>query len=264
MKERLVCTASLQCVALLVLSVVRIAYSEEIPAAPPGTFSVIVLPDTQKYTSDEEQQAYFTAETQWIADNRQSQRIAFVSHVGDIVDVNVPEQWAVAKSAMDRLHGKVPYGFSVGNHDMQPANGDSTLFQQTFPASQFEQFAWYRGEIKNNTNSFQLFSAGELQFVILHLECNAPDDVLNWANGVLKQHRGRRAIVTTHMYLGPLEAPQASEGYYTDPKGRMRWKKCHGNKGNSPEQMWQKCFKKHRHLFLIASSPESVGEFWLG
>ena len=250
---RITCLA---CCAFLALSIASAAWSDDLPPAedlPPAAedaFSLVVLPDTQAYTSNEQGHAYFTAETQWIVDHLQSQRIVFVTHVGDIVGENVAEAWALAKAAMDRLHGKVPYGFSVGNHDMQES-GDSTLFQQTFPASRFERFAWYGGEIKNNANSFQLFSAGGLDFIILHLECNAPDDMLDWANEVLQHHAGRRVIITTHMYLGPIEKPSTREGYLTDPKGRMRWKKCHGEKGNTPEQMWEKCFRKHENLFLV-------------
>jgi hypothetical protein len=227
----------------------------ELGPAPEGSFSLIVLPDTQTYAARKPE--IFHAETQWIVDNLQRQRIRFVSHVGDIVDQNVRPQWDVARAAMDRLHGKVPYGFSVGNHDMITKTGDSSLFQEYFPASRFEPFDWYVGQFGNNRNSVQVFSAEGLDFVIVHLECNAPDDALAWANGVLAAHSDRRAIVTTHMYLGPLEQPKTSRGWYDDPKGRMRWKKCHGARGNTPEQMWQKCFAKHANLFLICCGDQS-------
>lgn len=48
-------------------------------------------------------------------------------------------------------------------------------------------------------NSAQIFSAGGLDFIHLSLECNAPDDLLAWADQLLTQHAKRRAIVTTHM-----------------------------------------------------------------
>ncbi len=118
---------------------------------------------------------------------------------------------------MDLIHGKVPYGISVGNHDMS-SEGDSSLFQQYFPAERFRQFEWYAGAFEgsargpqisgNNANSVQLFSAGGLDFVFLHLECNAPDDVVAWANGVLRKHSDRRALITSHMGWGPLMKPK--------------------------------------------------------
>ncbi len=248
----------------------------EFPAAPEGTFSIAVIPDTQHYRDSVKDtgaagkpiitNAVFESYVDWIASNVARQRIVFATHVGDIVDVNNHQQWSVARQMMDRLHGKVPYGISVGNHDMV-RSGDSTLFQSFFAASRFEEFGWYGGCFRspsgrsaisgNNANSFQLFSAEALDFIILHMECNAPDDVLAWADTVLEQHADRRAMITTHMGLGPRDKPKVADDFFKAPKGRMTWKKCHGERGNSPQQMWDKCFRKHPNLFLICCGDQS-------
>lgn len=244
--------------------------------APESSFTLVVIPDTQGYrgrdtkaeleSTDDVTNPVFEAHTRWIADNIETQRMVFVSHVGDIVDKNTHDQWAVARRCMDRLHGRVPYGISAGNHDMA-SDGNSSLFQQYFPASRFEDFAWYGGSFPgkperphisvNNANSYQLFSAEGLDFVFLHLECNAPDDVLAWADGILTQYADRLAIVTTHMDLGPVQRPETGEGFFSDPKGRMQWTKRHGARGNSPQQMWDKCFRKHENLLMICSGDQS-------
>ena len=244
----------------------------ELAPAPEGTFSIVVIPDTQRYvilaTKRTEQltNPIFDRWTSWIVDNLGTQRIAFVSHVGDIVDVNNRHQWAVARKLMDKLHGKVPYGITVGNHDMTGA-GDSRQFQEVFQKSRFVDFDWYAGCFEkpdgdsvvsgNNANSAQLFDAGELKFVFLHLECNAPDNVLAWADSILEQHAARRAIITTHMDLGPRDRPKTADDYFDAPKGRMTWTKRHGERGNSSQQMWGKCFRKHKNLFLICSGDQS-------
>lgn len=249
----------------------------ELPDAPDKTFSIVVIPDTQHYngintkgnpgSKEPLSNKVFTAWTNWIANNLDRQHIVFVSHVGDIVDKNNQEQWAFARTCMDKIHGKVPYGISVGNHDMVGGSGDSSLFQEVFPKSRFDAFDWYAGSFNNakeenhvsgnNANSAQLFEAGGMKFVALHLECNAPDDVLAWADSILKKHSGRRAIVTSHMGLGPLEKPKKPSDYFDTPKGRMKWKKCHGKCGNTPEQMWKKCFSKHKNLFMLISGDQS-------
>lgn len=261
---------------LMLLTTQCVAVAETLPPAPEGSFSVVVIPDTQAYrgrgtkaepdSEAEVTNAVFDVYTEWIADNIERQRIVFVSHVGDIVDKNVPDQWEVARRAMDRLHARVPYGISVGNHDMG-SNGDSSLFQRYFPESRFKGFAWYGACYKsegddqsisgNNANSFQLFSTGGLDFVFLHLECNAPDNVLAWVDQVLERYADRRALVTTHMGLGPRDRPQNSRDFFDAPKGRMTWKKRHGERGNSPEQMRQKCFCKHQNLFIIFCGDQS-------
>ena len=170
--------------------------SPELPSAPEDTFSFAVIPDTQRYKwkgtrAEPESEApvtnaVFDTYTKWIQANIEPQRIVFVSHVGDIVDRNVLAQWDVARNAMDRLHGRIPYRISVENHDMT-RSGDSSLFQQYFPAPRYEGLAWYTGIFTpesdiaisgNNANSYQLFTGNGSEFVFLHLECNAPDDVL--------------------------------------------------------------------------------------
>ena len=244
----------------------------ELAAAPNGTFSIAVIPDTQRYRQlNDDGQAWenptFEAYTTWIAANIERQRIVFASHVGDIVDLNERPQWKVARRSMDQLHGRVPYGISVGNHDMA-RTGDSSLFQEFFPKSRFVDFDWYGGAYSgsadatdsvsgNNANSFQLFSAEGLRFIFVHLECNAPDDVLDWASDVLRKHSDRRAIITTHMGLGPRDHPQKASDYFDAPKGRMTWKKCHGERGNTPQQMWDKCFRRHSNVFMICCGDQS-------
>ena len=202
------------------------AKAEGLGNAPEGSFTIAVIPDTQGYLGANTKaqpkstapvtNPVFDAHTQWIVNNLDSQRIVFVSHVGDIVDKNVPAQWAVAQTCMNRLHGVVPYAITVGNHDMK-GSGDSSLFQKTFPASNFSDMPWYGGCFKaapertkisgNNANSYQLISAEGVRLVLIHLECNAPADVLQWADSILSKHSDRLGIITTHMDLGPLLKP---------------------------------------------------------
>ncbi len=229
---------------------------EQVSPLPEGAFSFVVLPDTQGYVFKITERV-FEAEVQWILDNRESQRIQFVSHVGDIIDkYSSLEEWSVARKQMMKLHGVVPFAFSVGNHDMM-SSGVSDNFQKTFPASLFKDFKWYAGQIKNNADSYQLFSVDGYQFLWLHIECNAPDGVLSWANDVIRKYPDRRVMVTTHMYLGPVMRPKTKQGYVDDPKGRMKWNKTHGKNGNTPQQMWEKCFSLHKNLFLVCCGDQS-------
>jgi len=256
-------------------AIAAVAGQQILPPAPEGSFSIVVIPDTQQYLgrgtkmqpkSDAEvTNPVFAGHVQWILDHLEEQRIVLVSHVGDIVDRKQPEQWAVAQRCMDRLHGRVPYGIAPGNHDIG-TGGSTAMFQQYFPASRFAGMSWYGGTFSagpdpavsaNNADSFQRFSAAGLNFVFLHLECNAPDDVLQWADQVLQTNADRRALVTTHMGLGPLDRPKTEDEFRSVPKGRMRWKKCHGDRGNTPQQMWDKCFRKHANLFLVFSGDQS-------
>jgi hypothetical protein len=251
----------------------NLATADTLSPAPEGTFTVALIPDTQRYLGpdtgreggDEVTNPAFTSRTSWIAENLDAQRIVFVSHMGDITDRNDKRQWEVARACMDQLHGKVPYGISVGNHDFtDKPGGEAALFQKYFGAERFAGMPWYGASYGghpdlgpavsgNNGNSYQLFPAEGLDFILLHLECNAPDDVLAWADSVLETHRDRLAIITTHMYLGGIERKGADE-----PQGRMQWKKVHGERGNTPEQLWEKCFSKQPNLLLVLCGDQSA------
>jgi hypothetical protein len=252
------------------------ASAADLDRPPPGAFTIVVIPDTQGYhgrgtkatpdSTDPLTNRVFENHTRWIVEQREAQAIVFATHVGDIVDINNDEQWQLARKSLDRLHGIVPYSLTVGNHDMTK-DGDASRYQRQFGAERFAGFPWYAESFiapratqsvsGNNVNSCQLFSAGGLDFVHLSLECNAPDDVLAWADGLLRKYSNRRALISTHMDLGPLERPKSNEGYVTDPKGRMRWVKIHGARGNSPAQMWDKLYRRHANLGFVFSGDQS-------
>ena len=264
---------SLMLCFLAVLGISPGVPAETLTPAPEGTFTIAVIPDTQRYLepgtgredgSDNVRNPAFVSRTAWLAENIEAQRIVFITHTGDIVDKNEPRQWKVARDCMDRIHDRAPYGISVGNHDMIGASGNSRLFQDYFGAERYRDTPWYGGTYKgspehgpevsgNNANSYQLFSAGGLDLIMVHLECNAPDDVLAWADNVLEAHRDRMAIMATHMYLGGIQKKGAAE-----PQGRMQWKKVHGARGNTPQQLWEKSFSKHANLFLLLCGDQSI------
>jgi len=193
-------------ISLLTLSGIGAgASAASLTPAPEGTFTIAVIPDTQRYLGpgsgrEEERDTVinpaFESRTAWLAANLEAQRMVFISHMGDIVDKNEPRQWRIARACMDRIHGKIPYGLSVGNHDMEREKGNSRLFQRYFGTERYTGEPWYGGtyaghpehapEVSgNNANSYQVFETGGLSFITVHLECNAPDDVLAWADGVL-------------------------------------------------------------------------------
>lgn len=250
--------------------------SGELPPLPDGAFTLVVIPDTQHYTgrgckgslaSDEPvENAHLAAQIDWILANREREKIVFVTHVGDIVEDNRREEWTVAKRHLDRLRGVLPFSLTVGNHDME-SDGDAGLFQEFFPATSFAGEPWYVGSFghdhpdrrvsANNVNSAQRFSAGGVDFLHLSLECNAPDDVLAWAGDLMKARADHRVLVTTHMDLGIIDKPESAAGYVEDPKGRMRWVKVHGERGNSGEELWEKLFRRQPNLDLVFCGDQS-------
>ncbi|MCL1919583.1 MAG: metallophosphoesterase [Kiritimatiellaeota bacterium] len=241
---------------------------ERLEPAPEGTFTYAVFSDSHRYSGGDGERpltnAPLVSQVTWLAANLDEQRIAFVTHAGDLADKNTAAHYKLAHDLFARFHGRVPYGIAPGNHDMTAAR-DMARYQKFFGAAQFEPFAWYGGAYGgrrvggevlsgDNANSWQTFSAGGLDFVVLHLECNTPDEVLAWADGVLERNLRRMAIIVAHMYLGPVMGRDAL-GDDGQAFGRMRWAKIPG--GNTPQEMWEKCFSKHENVFLVVSGDQA-------
>ncbi len=164
-------------------------------AAP--EFTIIALPDTQHYS--EAFPHIFTAQTQWIVNNKTARNIVFVTHEGDIVEhYDDTDEWEAAYAAMHLLDGVVPYGMGPGNHDVPTSN-----FNATFPLSRYEGEPWYGGHYgTTNDNNYQLFSGGGMEFVIVHLTYCPAAAIVSWADSVFKANPDRVGILTTHAYLG--------------------------------------------------------------
>ncbi|MFA5365497.1 MAG: metallophosphoesterase, partial [Candidatus Bathyarchaeia archaeon] len=188
---------------------VDLIYSATVPLNQ--NFTIVVLPDTQGYVKD--YPWLFDAQTAWIIENKDVLNIVFVTHLGDLVDrpQNLTE-WENANTSMSKLDGNVPWAVLLGNHDI--FYGDTTNYNTYFGVERFSGNMWFGGTYKtgDNTNSYQLFSAGGDDYLIFHLQYNPSDDMLFWANNVIDQYPSRRVIVSTHDYInGPYDSYKRSD-----------------------------------------------------
>ena len=105
--------------------------------ACPGSnfFTIAVISDTQNYVDFTHTQPFneefFISQAQYLADHRDELNLAFVSHVGDVVQhgdgtngtpgddsYGAGAEWVSAVKAMDILDATgVPFGMTIGNHD---------------------------------------------------------------------------------------------------------------------------------------------------
>ena len=220
------------------------------------SFTLAVLPDTQIYA--ESYPHVFTAQTQWIAENRDAHNIAFVLHEGDVTNGNVEYHWQNASESMGVLDGVAPYAIVLGNHDMGPGGAcevrESPLFNQYFPVSRYEPLPTFGGtfEADRLDSSFHLFSVGDAGWLVLALEYLPRDQVLEWANDVVASHPDRRVIVVTHSHVypddtlhGSLPAHEwdpADFGISTEPGGV-----------NNGAEAWDKLLRRHPTMSMAFS-----------
>ncbi len=211
-------------------------------------FTIVIIPDTQFYSQNPNPNRFDT-QTRWIIDHKDSLNIVFVSHMGDLVQVaNDTNEWERASNSMAILDGKVPYGISPGNHDLDDglqtgAPGKADLFRRYFPVSRFDQEPWWGGyysETDNTRNSsYQLISVDSLDFIIINLEWEAPDDVLHWASTQLDNFSERRALVNTHYYLNPTTGQRDTNWPY--PRAEP----------NYGEDIWNELIRFHANVFMV-------------
>jgi hypothetical protein len=199
-------------------------------AAADEYFQIAVLPDTQYYTSKKHGGTVdmFQQQITWIKANQASSNIAYVIHLGDIVDhgEDEPTEWTNAKNVLYQLEtpltglpNGIPYGLAVGNHDQTPngfpgEGGTNNGFAQYFGKDHFLGRAYYGapyGSSNNNDNHYDLFTANGVDYIVLYIEYNTPGDteysatiesqVMNWADGILSTYASRKAIIVSHSLL---------------------------------------------------------------
>lgn len=273
--------------------------ADRMPPLPEGAFTYAVIPDTQDYDGEGRhtkrgrapgvgptRNRKFDAIVDWLVANAKKENILFVTHTGDITDMNNDFQWRFSSNVMSRLDGKLPYSIVPGNHDMTKDDGDTSLFRKHFPASRFEGNPWYAGTFKgfknsdgklvscDNANSICLFGQGKEKFAVVNLECNAPDQVLDWAAKELEKYSDRYVIVATHQDIGAIESKNGRK-IYNETKGlspgelakyqpdlsilgRMEWHKCHGKSGNSGKAIWEKFTSRLPNAFLVVSGDQGM------
>jgi hypothetical protein len=247
-------------------------------------FTVAVLSDTQNYVDSTKPQpaslAVFEDETRYLARNKRELKLAFVTHVGDVVQhgdgtngtpgdatFGGDAEWLRAVQALDILvDAGVPFSLTPGNHDYDNyswASGSRPLKSavwRTWFGSGSELFAgkpWYGGAsdrlaVSPGLSSWQTFTAGGRRFLHIALEMEAGDPAIAWAQAVIDAHPGYATIITTHEYLNPpadadpampLEVPaqRIAAGYLVNSPGG--W--------NDAQGVWDKLVRNNDQVFMV-------------
>lgn len=177
-------------------------YGRPVGSGSGEDFMLVLIPDPQN--ESQSAPAMFTAQTNWIAENKEANNIVYVTATGDMVNMSSSAtQYGNADAAIDRLDaGGVWYTMATGNHDI--ASG-STLYANYFGPSRYANYEvadgfWFGGSY-NDYNTYSLFSAGGMDFILINLQYSPTTAILNWADALLTTHSDRRAIVEQHDIL---------------------------------------------------------------
>jgi len=249
-------------------------------------FTIAVIPDTQNYVDNNKTQPdslnVFKAETTYLAEHKHDKHLAFVTHVGDVVQHGdgtngLPGdttwgaglEWERAKEAMDILADSgIPFGMSIGNHDYDnySYSGRTTLVSNVMwkkyfgsGSSYFTNKPWYGGASDNlaynpGISSYQTFTAGGKKFLHISMEMEAGDIALAWAQGVIDSHKNYATIITTHEYISPPSQTDNSLPLAV-PAQRIAagTSYLNGSPGgwNDAQGVWDKFITKNDQIFMV-------------
>lgn len=177
----------------------------------------------------------------WIAANASARKIAYAAHTGDVIEdwfstayadesaakANARAQFAVASANQKILDDAgVVNGILPGNHDTRAGTetGKSALFNDYFGTSRYqaleetsqwqaENASYHPWQSGDNSNHYDLFTAGGLDFIAVHLGYGVSPAEIAWANRVLTRYADRNAILFTHAFN---KASYAADGRVAD------------------------------------------------
>lgn len=221
-------------------------------------FTFTILPDTQHYVETQENYKTFVEQAKWILREQSERNIKLVDHLGDIVqNPQNPEEWRRAEAALRLLHqDKFAVGIAPGNHDLSTTSVHNSLYDEYLPTitskenpiDSYEGRPWYGGylgDLKDRVtaddlnyenrqwkDNYVLFSAGGMQFINVAIEYEFPGDTEQWLDKVLTAYPERRAIVSTHEFLG-------ADGEFVSNRYR---------------DIWNGVLAKHCNVFLVLSA----------
>ncbi|MBQ8684089.1 MAG: metallophosphoesterase [Clostridia bacterium] len=236
----------------------RVTFVEE-PEEGDYDYTIAVIPDTQIMTGGYTSHSAYTALTTWLKENKESEKIAFALHVGDLVNDPNDTQFTLAKQAMDILDGYVPYAFVPGNHDYDTDSStkrDTSVFNKYFPYAKYKEFSDFGGAYEEGKmdNTYWFFDAGEEKYMVVALEFGPRDSVLEWAGEITAANPDRHVIVITHgsLYNDGELMDETSEntptnylngGYLDVP----------GDPANHGEGIWEKYASKYANIDMVIS-----------
>ena len=229
-------------------------------------FSVVLLPDTQHYSSSYPE--IFYKQMDWIVENKIPLNIQYVIHLGDITNNNKEYAWEVADKSFKILENKgIPYSIVYGDNDMK--NPDKNYYDgirhteylhKYFPVSRFDKpGSWWSGGFFDPgkiDNYYCLFNYQEYKFLIMNLELAPRSSVLKWADTIIAQNASRKVILVTHDYLDR-NGDRLNDLKSFALDGRDNEGK---SKGNNAEAVFKKLVIKNSNVILVLCGHKE-GEF---
>lgn len=208
-------------------------YLAKAPVDP--RFTIAVMPDTQQEVLKAGDGRLRNRST-WLVANRKKLDLRYVSHTGDFVNWDTSDHLQYQRAAAGLkplLDAKIPTSTSIGNHDTAAtcpggsacdASLTRVLFRNTTTYNRYlgtgpldQEGAYEAGKVDN---TYHVFTAGGVSWLVLNLELWPRKSVVSWAGQVVANHPKHNVLVVTHSYLTGAGGINKTSGGYGDTTGR--------------------------------------------
>jgi len=235
------------------------ASGREAPPPDDAPWTMVVLPDTQIYTSLYPE--IWTAQSHWIATHAAELGIRLVVQVGDVTDGNTPIEWQRAQTGFAEIEAVTSLVVVPGNHDYDVRQQRVSGLTAAWPVAHVAGLPTFGGlfEADRTDNHYQRLEIAGQSWLVLGLEWGPRPAVLTWAADVLDREPADHVIVATHAYL------------YNDGQ-RYDWARWMEHQRWNPhayptaiwpevsdgEEIWQRVVTGHGHVDLVVSGHVAV------
>lgn len=169
-------------------------WSAEVEPVGDYAYSFALVGDTQivnRFHPEEYPKIY-----QWIVDNAEEKKIAYVMGLGDITDGNSSQEWQRAQKSFWLL---AENGIS---HSQVRGNHESKDNFELYLGNDMDYQDSIRGAFNDSVlNTWRLLQVGEVKYLIFALDYGFGDDVIAWAGEIIERYPDHNVIITTHAYM---------------------------------------------------------------
>lgn len=176
-------------------------------------YSLVYVPDICNLTTSDNAETWNTM-AQWIADNVEAANIQHVVMSGNNTKDNSETSYNYAKDGIQKFSNKVSWSTTVGYYDAEYAGNNTS--RNTSEYSQFVNETLIKDSAAKNTyggcyvdsenekhteNAYYRFDVNGVKWMILQLEYKPSDNVISWAEGILKEYPLDNVILSTPEFI---------------------------------------------------------------
>ena len=271
---------ALICLMAFMLSALAVTVSAEgdwidytLTTDPEYSFAVIGDIQTLAMYDQRVSTGYTETLIDWILDNKDERNIEYVFGLGDTIEtlstwpesgygtsVNNPGEWRVTTTQIARLIDNIPYLVVRGNHDDEAGYHEYVCTDEY--QDQMDEFFYDSSKValggNSMSNSYRKIDIGDQKYLMMALDFDINDEVVLWANSVIRANPDRRVIVAVHAYSNKwggflndrIGQPGADDDTDGDPS--------HDYIQFSGERLWNEIFSRHKNMFMVLSGHVST------